>query len=176
MSQKGPRKHRPAPERIAKSLAPFLVEVNEAFFRMHHSKWGPLYFGKDGSSRFSDPERKYGVLYGGLTYFGAFSESIGQEIAPVDLSLNILDQMLSVTDAQLKEHELCILKPLRSLQLVDLQGPLLRHFGADARLIIGDDYALSQKFSRAIHQHPDNIDGIRYRARSDIRLLSFERN
>lgn len=173
MPQKGPRKHRPAPERIAKSLAPFLVEVKEAFFKMHRSKRGPLNFGKEGITRFADPGKKYGVLYGGLTYFGAFSETIGQAIAPEELSSNILDQLLSVTEAQLKEYELSILKPLRSLQLVDLQGPLLRHFGADARLIMGDDYAQSQVFSKAIHEHPDKVDGIRYRARSDPEQISF---
>jgi len=56
--------------------------------------------------------------------------------------------------------------------LVDLSGKGLARIGADARLTSGDDYALSHRWSKAIHDHPSQPDGILYRARHDPSRLS----
>jgi hypothetical protein len=53
------------------------------------------------------------------------------------------------------------------LRLVDvtLEGGLLR-IGADARLFSAD-HAAAQPWSRALHNHPENLDGILYPSRLD---------
>ena len=60
----------------------------------------------------------------------------------------------------------------RPLQLVDLRGSGLKGIGADGRLIVGGDYSMARRWSKALHDHPQEIDGIWYRARNDPDRLS----
>ncbi len=54
----------------------------------------------------------------------------------------------------------------RPLRLVDLTGPALSQIGADGRLTTGR-YDISQQWALALHQHPEQPDGLLYRSRHD---------
>jgi len=56
------------------------------------------------------------------------------------------------------------------LVLVDLTGSGLVKLGADAKLTAGN-YAKARRWARAIHEHPQQADGIRYRSRHDPNRL-----
>lgn len=141
---------------------------------MHDEKWGPIHFGKGKCRRFDDPDGKYGVMYCGATYYASFTESVGQEIPPpASVSAGMLDESIVITEDQLAAYHLCRLNVSRPLRLVDLTGPFLKHFRADAQVTIGTDYRDSQRLSQAIHSHPDKVDGIYYTAKTDPQQASF---
>ena len=54
----------------------------------------------------------------------------------------------------------------RALSLVDLTGKGLTFLDADGRLLTGSD-DISQKWPKALQDHPENPDGIYYRSRHD---------
>jgi len=54
----------------------------------------------------------------------------------------------------------------RPLRLIDLTGKGLASIGADERLCAGE-YVVSQRWSKAIWEHPEAPDGLYYRARHD---------
>jgi hypothetical protein len=140
---------------------------------MHDAAWGPVHFGKGKCRRFDDPDGKFGVMYCGASYYGAFSETVGQEAPPPASIAGFLDQNLVVTEDQLDAYHLCRLNVTRTLRVVDLRGQFLKHFRADAQLTIGPDYDDSQLLSQTIYNHPDKVDGIYYLARNDPQQASF---
>lgn len=84
----------------------------------------------------------------------------------------------SVTQGELAVRGIAVITSARPLRLLDLTGKGLARIGADARLTSGDDYGLSHRWSKAVHDHPSQPDGILYRARHDPSRLSaaiFER-
>lgn len=137
------------------------------WFRVHKTSRGPLFFGTSGSNRFDAPAGEYGVLYVGADAHCAFIETFGHATGA-----------RSVTVGELASKGMATVKCSRPLRLLDLTGKGLARIGADARLTSGDDYGLSHRWSRAIHDHPSKPDGVLYRARHDPQRLSaaiFER-
>jgi len=55
----------------------------------------------------------------------------------------------------------------RELRIVTLHGAGLARLGTTAKPASGDDYELSQSWSRALWEHADQPDGIAYRPRHD---------
>jgi len=59
------------------------------------------------------------------------------------------------------------LKPIRALRLIDLtQSGTLVRIGADARLLSAD-HEIAQSWSKALHEHPTEADGMLYLSRLD---------
>jgi len=110
--------------------------------------------------RFDDPEGKYGVLYLAQHPAGAFIETFGELVTTAKLPRPITSQELS-------GKGLCELVCDRPLRLVDLTGKGLARIGADARVCVGDDYPLSQLWSKALNDHASRVDGLLYRCRHD---------
>jgi len=141
--------------------------ASRTWFRVHRAVHAPLYFGKANANRFDAPAGQFGVLYLGADAHCAFIETFGHATGT-----------LSVSEAELRIRELSTVHAKRDLRLVDLRGEGLARMGADAELRSGTDYALSQRWSLAIHDHKRNPDGIAYRARHDPARTSiaiFER-
>ncbi len=137
------------------------------WYRVHKVGRGPLFFGKSGDNRFDAPAGEFGVLYVGMDAHCAFIETFGHATGA-----------RSVTNGELAARGMAVIACTRPLRLVDLTGKGLARIGADARLTSGDDYKLSHRWSKAIHDHPRSPDGILYRARHDPSRLSaalFER-
>ncbi len=137
------------------------------WYRVHRVPRGPLFFGKSGGNRFDAPAGEFGVLYVGADAHCAFIETFGHATG-----------VRSVTEGELAVRGMAVIACRRPVRLLDLTGKGLARIGADARLTSGDDYGLSHRWSKAIHDHPSQPDGILYRARHDPSRLSaaiFER-
>jgi hypothetical protein len=141
--------------------------ASRAWFRIHRAVHAALYFGKASVNRFDAPRGQFGVLYVGADAHCAFIETFGHATGT-----------LSVSEAELRMRELSTVHAKRDLRLVDLRGEGLARMGADAELTSGTDYALSQRWALAIHDHKRKPDGIAYRARHDparTSIAMFER-
>jgi len=135
------------PLAIAESAGPWI--------RSHAHGRGPLFFGRTGANRFDDPDRRYGVLYVAEDPQGAFIETFGRQLGE-----------RYVTTTRLEGRSLARVMVSRPLRLVDLTGPGLSQIGADGRLTTGR-YDISQQWALALHQHPEQPDGLLYRSRHD---------
>lgn len=125
------------------------------WYRMYRSGYDPVYFGRSRGARFDDPEGEYGVLYAASDEFGAFIESFGRKPGKRRFFVS-----------QLASRRLAVLGSRRELKLVDLRGGGLARLGATGEVTSGG-YGLSQAWSRVLHEHPEEPDGIAYRLKHD---------
>jgi len=124
-------------------------------------KHGAIYFrksdpsSKDPGYRFDDPRGEYGVLYAAVEEDGAFAEVFLRELG---------SRLIELDEVILRGLSELHLSPLRC---VDLTGEALRGLGCDNRIATDVDYTQTQKWSRALHDHPDKPDGFIYLSRHD---------
>ena len=144
------------------SLRSVTIATTMTLWRVHRLGREPLFFGSTATHRFDDPSKAYGVLYAGESPRGAFIESVGWNT-----------KRRAVGRDELALRRFVLFRPRRALKVFDLDGPGLRKMGADARLVAGDDYSISRAWSAALHGHPGQADGLRYRARHDTQELSL---
>jgi hypothetical protein len=149
-----PEPHPAPPADLAQQSLP-ITELNGPWTRSHARGRGPVFFGKTGTNRFDAPSEQYGVLYIAADIRGAFIETFGRQLGE-----------RYVTAARLAGRALARVMASRPLRLVDLTGPGLSQIGADGRLTTGG-YDISQQWALALHQHPDQPDGLLYRSRHD---------
>lgn len=158
----------PAPpaDFAARALPVETVPAGAAFARIHRSAFGALHFGTSGDNRFDDPDRRYGVCYAARSLEGAFAETclraVGATLVPL---------------SHLAQRSATVLTVTAELRLAELHGPGLARMGATAAVSSGA-YAVSQPWSRAIHDHPAGVDGIVYRSNHDngeLCVALFER-
>ncbi len=163
-----PIQREPPPDLPARPLP--LVALAGPWFRAYRLANDPLYFGRRATERFDDPAKGYGVCYVGDSVTCAFIETLP---AIVDLPGRAV---LGVYRTALHERGWArvdlgnVGAPLR---LVDLTGPGLARLTADADLCSCPAYAMPQRWSRALHEHPESPDGLLYWARHDPSLLSL---
>lgn len=134
-------------------------KVRGAWLRIHANRHGAVFFGLErtpGDHRFDSPAGEFGVLYVGRDVHCAFAETFLHQTG-----------VRFVTTTELSKRTLSIVETRRPLRLVDLRGKGLARMGADGALTASTDYALTQKWSKALHDHPRRPDGILYRARHD---------
>jgi hypothetical protein len=135
------------------------------WFRGHKADREPLYFNREPTAgRFNAPDHEFGVLYVGETDLCAFAEAFCHD-----------EHRRTVTEVALARSCLCPIDIARPVRLVDLShGSGLRRLGADARICSGP-WVISQRWARALWQHPDVADGIIYRSRvaPELRALAL---
>ena len=141
-----------------------IVTVGGRWFRTHEIEHSPIHYGVGATWRFNDPERRYGVLYLAQQPAGAFIESFGQLATTAEVPRRITSQELS-------RKALSELAPGRPVRLDDLTGKGLARVGADARIFAGDRKE-AQAWSKAIHDHPSEVDGLLYPTRHDPMQLA----
>ncbi len=154
----GPRNPAPHPEPPS-DLHTRALPIRSAeglWTRLHACRRSARFFGKSGQHRFDAPAGEYGVLYAAEDDFSAFIEVFGD---PLDIRV--------VSQADLRQYCLSAVTASRPLHLIDLTAEGLSQLGADVRLTSGDDYALSQRWARALWGHPRHPDGLVYPARHD---------
>lgn len=124
--------------------------------RIHKVSQDPVYFGTTGRNRFDAPHAEFGVMYVGADLHCALIETFGRSYSK------------TITVSSLAVTGLAQIRTSRDLQRIDLanSGGLAR-IGADARLCSDCDYSLTQKWSKAIYDHPASVDGIFFRSRLD---------
>jgi len=107
--------------------------------------------------------RSYGTCFVGLTEAAAFAEGVLHGPVPTGL----------ISPATLLARSIAELHVTQTLQMLPLYGRHLMKLGATATVTHGDDYALSQRWSKAIHAHEQNVDGIMYTSRHDDTTFSL---
>jgi len=126
--------------------------------RIHRVGRSPLWFGpapgNPAENRFDDPHGDYRVCYIGTTKEAAFAEVFLR-----DLSVEVLSQ------SDLKMRSLTPIEVIREVRVVTLHGRALGRLGATAEVASGGDCQVSQAWGRSLWEHPDQPDGILYRAR-----------
>ncbi|WLC16653.1 RES family NAD+ phosphorylase [Bradyrhizobium diazoefficiens] len=140
------------------------IPAGEAFFRMHRTALGAKFFGRTGW-RFDSPGRAFGTLYAARTAEIAFAETLLRGQRPI------------VAESELHIRSFCEFRLQRVVRLVKLHGPSLIAIGATAAVTSGS-YDVSQAWAQALHDHPDQPDGILYRSARDndrFALALFER-
>jgi hypothetical protein len=98
-----------------------------------------LYFDRSGSGRFDSPAQGYGILYVGADVYASWIECYGRTHGA---------------------------KGVSEIVFADVTGNGLVKMGADARLSSGS-YVAARQWAQAIYDHPQAVDGIRYRSRHD---------
>ena len=128
------------------------------WYRSYRIGNSPIFFGRSKSHRWDSPDGDFGVFYLGGDEYCAFMESIGRGALKTRF----------VPNAQLKATGLAKIRFKRTLRLIDMvtSGGLTR-LGAESSLTSGFGYKNSQRWSRALREHPSKPDGIYYRSRHD---------
>jgi RES domain len=114
-----------------------------------------LYFDRSGSGRFDSPAQGYGILYVGADPYASWIECYGRTHGAK-----------GVSEIVLKQRNLFTIDSQRELVFADVTGNGLVKMGADARLSSGS-YVAARQWAQAIYDHPQAVDGIRYRSRHD---------
>jgi hypothetical protein len=134
--------------------------------RIYPLAFVPEYFDTTDRHRFNAPTGQFGTLYAGSDDACAFIETFGH-----DLDLRV------VSSADLASRGRARIEIVRDLRVVDLTGPGLAQLRADGRLTTGD-YRIAQRWSHALHEHPERPEGITWRSRFDparVCLAVYER-
>jgi hypothetical protein len=139
------------------------VAATDPWYRSYAIDRMPIFFGKNHSQRWDDPDGKFGVLYLGADASCAFMESIGRGV----LKSGFVPKSMLLGRGLAKVH----LK--REIQLINLvaSGGLAR-IGLEGSLVSGSGYKNSQRWSRKLRAHPSKPHGIYYRSRHDQALCA----
>ncbi len=152
----------PPADLLARRLPVHRLNVGRKLFRIHKSANGAKHFGRSANWRFDDPTSGYGTLYAGLMPHVAFAETLLRGSGTL------------VATSELAVRSLCSFTAVRTIKLVPLYG---RHLDANAAVTSGP-YGHSQRWSRALYEHPDRPDGLAYRASHDndkLAVVIFDR-
>lgn len=130
----------------------------ESWYRSYRIGNSPVFFGKSHANRWDSPDGAFGVFYLGGDEYCAFMESIGRGVLKTRF----------IPSSQLKGTALAKIRFKKSLRFIDMvtSGGLTR-LGTESSLASGSGYKNSQRWSRALREHPSKPDGIYYRSRHD---------
>jgi hypothetical protein len=151
------------------------VEVDPfTLLRVTRFEDGEPHFGRTGGNRFDDFRRpgrsRFGTCYAGLSLRVAFAETILHDAEPADGKF----EMARATVASRYVAQFAG----ERLVLADLTGVALKRAGIDPSLTTVANYALPQRWAVAVHEHPQEVDGILYMSRhvnTDPAVVVFER-
>jgi hypothetical protein len=136
------------------------VHVN-TLCRIHRT--GEPFFGRSGGNRFDDSTMSYGVCYLGAGKIRdavtvAFAESVLHDRTAANGGFD-------VAVSELTDRQVVRFANRSRLMLADLTGAALKRIGLDGRISTLTPYDVTQAWSRAIHAHPNAVDGIAYVSR-----------
>ncbi len=130
-------------------------------WRIHRTDRDALFFGnKKQENRFDDSNGSFGVLYAGIS----------REAAVVETVLRVPHGGV-VTTAQLEGRSMARIEFSSPLRVVALHGAEIGALHLDTRICSTEDYGICQRWSRAIHNHAVQPDGIIYQSRHNSDLL-----
>lgn len=149
------------------------LTVDTILYRAHRADRDAIWFGPAAGDppryRFDSPDGSYQVCYLGLTERTAFVEGVVHRAIP----RRIISEKTLAARAISEVH---IVEKIRAARL---HGKYLIPTGATNAVTHGEPYeTVSQPWSKAIHEHPDHVDGILYSAKHDesqIALVLFDR-
>ncbi|MDM7850704.1 RES family NAD+ phosphorylase [Pseudochrobactrum kiredjianiae] len=155
----------PQPPLNLASRQPELITLaaGSKLYRFYTAAFEPVYFDRSNMGRLNAPDASYGVLYTAAATEGAFAETFLREPGRSLIDLGLLHKKAHV-----------VLENTAPLKLAKLAGRGLAILGATAEVLhSGLPYDASQNWSKALHNHPEKIDGIAYYARHDDEQLCY---
>lgn len=150
----GPHPNPPA-DLNSRPLPVTTLRAGTAWTRIYPLAFSPEYFDATNRHRFNAPAGQFGTLYAGSDDSCAFVETFGRDL---DLRLVAMSDLSSRGRARVEI--------VRDLRVVDITGSGLAQIRADGRLTTGD-YTVAQRWSLALHEHPDLPDGLIWASRFD---------
>lgn len=144
-----------------------LVTLNAAatkLYRIHRDGHDAVYFNRPALSgtrfRFDAPDNQFGVLYAALTFSACMFETIIRGRFE-NRALPLLIDEIELSGRSVSEIGLGVAMGLR---LADFTSSLATVGGNTAIMAI-DDYAIPGRWSLAVFDHEENVDGIYYQSR-----------
>lgn len=153
---------RPAPPAdLHERRLPLIAVADATLYRGHHRDRSPVYFNRT-AGRFAPPDGvAFGTMYVGEDALAAFIETFGPALLSGPVGVFVSQSLLAT-------RCLCTITTARPLRLVDLsRGAALKQLSAhaDSRLADGP-HDVSQRWAEALWAHPEQPDGLLYRARN----------
>jgi hypothetical protein len=166
----------PTPAFAATTLDLAVIGPGDIFGRIYRQAFpDPLGYGK-GRSRFSDPRRlvnanRFGVLYLGSSLKVCFLEAILR-----DERDGVVGDYL-MAESELDTRNYAEIRPAADLKLIDLTGDGPIRMGIPSDVAGASSQALARRWSLAIYQHPEQVDGILYPSRlnGETNLALYDR-
>jgi hypothetical protein len=166
----------PTPKFARVKLEIATVASGEIFGRLYLARHAdPLGFGKS-RSRFSDPRRRvesnrFGVLYLGGSLNVCFLEAFLRD------QRNGAIGDLPIAERELNIRSYAEIRVIETLRLVDLRGNAAIRMGVPSDVARASRHTLSRLWSLALHEHPEQPDGIIYLSRlnSETNLAIYDR-
>jgi hypothetical protein len=144
-----------------------LISAGTIVYRAHTPPFSAKYFGPEPGSeathRFHAPDGSFLVCFIGLSEEAAFAEGVLHGPVPTGI----------VSPATLNARAIAELVVVNTIRALPLHGAFLLQIGATASVTHGDDYAISQEWAKAVHAHPQALDGIVYTSRHDDSTFSL---
>ncbi len=130
-------------------------------YRVSRYDTGEPYFGTLDSSRFDDPNpvpaARFGTCYLGTSLAVGIAETVLHDLKP--------QRGWFIVPVDVLAARYVVRFTGKALMLADLTGSALKRLGGHAQLTGSSSYATSKRWSVAIHNHPDNVDGFIYMSR-----------
>lgn len=138
------------------------VEVDPAkLLRVSRHNSGEPYFGRSNANRFDDPNpdpsARYGTCYLGTSLAVAVAETVLHDLKPQNGCFQV--DVASIESRYVVHFE------GDPLVLADLTGAALKRIGGHAGLTGTASYTTTKRWSAAVHDHPDRVDGFLYMSR-----------
>ena len=133
----------------------------------------PLYYGRDGTNRYDDPARAYGVLYLGQDLSTALMESVFHK------HHWIADTKRSIALKEVQSRMVRAVGVLDGLRLADLTTDrvMAGFFGLNLEQLASRDYTHTQQVSAQVHAMREGdgplFDGILYPSRNNYPAASI---
>ncbi|MCA0242117.1 MAG: RES family NAD+ phosphorylase [Proteobacteria bacterium] len=153
----------PDPPRRLDRFAIRAVQLAPAkLWRISRHPSGEPFFGRSASNRFDDPgrpqRRRFGTCYLGLSLEVAIAETVLHDEMPRNGRFEIAATEL--------ESRYCVrFAGGTPLVLADLTGAALKTLVGSSELSTIVPYDVPQRWSRALHRHPQRLDGLIYMSR-----------
>jgi hypothetical protein len=133
------------------------ITITTTLYRFYRRGIEPIHFDRSREGRLNSPNASFGVLYAAQQRRGAFAETFLREPGHTLLAEDFI-----------RQRGLVSLRSTRALRMANLHGAGLAVLGATAEITSSPQpYDVPQAWSAALQDHPDEFDGIAYRARHD---------
>lgn len=163
------------------TLPSFLIAAGELLQHVSRIEYrdSPLYYGRDGTNRYDDPARTYGVLYLGRDLSTALMESVFHK------HQWLADPKRSIALKEVHSRMVRAVGTLDELRLADLTAPgvMASQLGLNLEQLAGRDYTATQQVSAQVYAMLEDdgrtfFDGVLYPSRNNYPAASialFER-
>ncbi len=138
-----------------------VIEIDpEQLIRISSYKTGEPFFGKGNDNRYDDPQREYGTCYCGLSLIVSIAETLLHDQVPCR-GAHAIDAR-RITGVQVVRFP----EGTAPVRLAHFTGANLRYLVGPNDLVGGlGSFDLTQAWSRAIYEHPQELDGVLYMSR-----------